>query len=1066
MAVISKTDLENAKLDADDLASFVSDTAGTVTPRTGSTYPNIRQLVANFDAVLAEQEVEEETATAAAAVATTKAAEAASSAADLSGSLPRAGNNLKQARRIGWLYANVSNTAKLQADGKWKTTSQALDTTWRYVLSAADIASGQASIYWNAETSGIVYTVEERDASSQIVAPATVTVSGGYIARTWTLNAATTELRLRATKASGTTFVGAPSVTFGPPVTLPSDPDYYARLGEYLTANDAPLISRLVPAQNTSAVTVTGTHTATVISGQTVVYIFYSFTTPPKGDTVVLVEISSTTLAPQQLQLAPVGDQGTLGAAIDLMQVRADGPNGRYIGILPHKTAGEVPVGFRIWPNTLAGGGPNVGVSEAVTVTARAYNGASLPALRTLPSVTSKAIADQAALTLAAANAAATISIENAYKANVFRNELSSQIAYRQWLTGMAQYYFSSVSGADANAGSAMPLPKKTIQSVAASGITPGRSIMVARNESHYLGYSAFPFGTANTFIGSYGRSEKRGVLDSRKDLSGFTWTAVSDYWEAPIVLDQATVMAGVASENSCHMRVYDCRADPVGIQYDTIWTGADIAANTALLTPGTTTIFKTGSTVPDPRVNSSEQGTNYTIRMKTIDGSDPNGKAFKITQRSAPVGLAGGAIVDQVITGACAKDGAGFTPDPISGAFTEVGNCRFVGSNCHASVGPINPIGSNWFFAQYRPLGAGGVKTAASILNRSIAGGGLHIFAATDYTDRDIVIMHPQYIIGLTNAFYGHPSTVPGGYRNGYVEHLVIANSTNGVSYDSSVAAKFFTGTFTIGRLDSGPYTDPETGISYDGNDGALNISWASTVRILSGQHIGSTKTLSSSGNFLGVRAATTYHIGENGGFYYQARHQINSSAGLVVDGVTFNVNSGNYLVSRAGPLSEGTPVIHLYGVVDGTPLATGSQNPSQKATIPNIAASGGNAASYDFELNLHSAVKDRYGNAATTPTPCNIGSFFPNAGNTHFPSRLFVDADQTFGAGDRSRAQIIAWYLGAGKVQGTLANPRLAVDGVTAADFFIHPETWIVNIKGMIIDWPQSIKDALLAV
>ena len=83
MAVISKTDLENAKLDADDLASFVSDTAGNVTPRTGGTYPNIRQLVANFNAVLAEQEIEEETATAQAVIATNKAAEAAASAASI-----------------------------------------------------------------------------------------------------------------------------------------------------------------------------------------------------------------------------------------------------------------------------------------------------------------------------------------------------------------------------------------------------------------------------------------------------------------------------------------------------------------------------------------------------------------------------------------------------------------------------------------------------------------------------------------------------------------------------------------------------------------------------------------------------------------------------------------------------------------------------------------------------------------------------------------------------------------------------------------------------------------------
>jgi hypothetical protein len=301
-----------------------------------------------------------------------------------------------------------------------------------------------------------------------------------------------------------------------------------------------------------------------------------------------------------------------------------------------------------------------------------------------------------------------------------------------------------------------------------------------------------------------------------------------------------------------------------------------------------------------------------------------------------------------------------------------------------------------------------------------------------------------------MTSGFYGHISTVPGGSRNGYVEHLVIANSTTALKFDSSSASTLFAGTFTVGRLDSAPYTDPETGLSYDGNDNCINLGYASTVRVLSGRHVGSIKTQFNSGSFLSVTAGTTYHIGENGGFYYQARHTINSPTGVVVGGVTFDVNAANYLLSRSGLASEATPVVHLYGVVDGSPVG-------KKGTIPKLA---GAPNTWEVELHLHSSFKDRHGNPGPE-IPCVIGCLLPNNTDTQFPTKLFVDANQTFGLrGTNNRAQIIAAYLAAGKVQGTPANPLLAADGITPADFYIHPETWIVSIAGVTVDVPESLK------
>lgn len=52
MTVVTKTQLENASLDAESLAEFVNDPPGWVTTRTGETYKNLAKLNADFNADL------------------------------------------------------------------------------------------------------------------------------------------------------------------------------------------------------------------------------------------------------------------------------------------------------------------------------------------------------------------------------------------------------------------------------------------------------------------------------------------------------------------------------------------------------------------------------------------------------------------------------------------------------------------------------------------------------------------------------------------------------------------------------------------------------------------------------------------------------------------------------------------------------------------------------------------------------------------------------------------------------------------------------------------------------
>lgn len=983
---------------------------------------------------------------------------AASAAADVSAADPvyRGADALRRAASAA--ISNSGNRAAQQTDGTWKSTN----TPWAVEFDFPVVSGSTQYIDW-LDAAGAVLTIEERSASAQTVAPVTPPLVAGRRRQTIVTNASTTIIRAKVAGSANNTTFTTPSVTVNRPTTLPTDGPLLSLLMDRLLTTEGAAIGAgfYSPTASTGTIPTLSGNTLSAVTG-TNFTARYGLTTPPTADFVALATLGGTNYALQSLTITPVLTDGTSGTAISVRAVRWGDDTKRFIVPIPHRVGGVQIAYLLLTGNTTSGGGPNVSPGGTLTVTLEAFSTANVPGFRSVPTIIAKAIADAGTTTLATAAAATSNAIEDAYKRNVYRARESDVAGLRVWLSQMVQFFFSPAKGLDANAGSNAWAPKKLFQN-AVGAITAGRSLLFARGERHYTGF--VQYHPSDVHYGAFGRSndnrrtttgkrvDNRAVLDARKNMSGLTWTSSTvsgqTIWTTTVTLDFTTVMSGL-NLTSTQLPLWDGRSSAVGVPLDVKYGGGTITANKALVaaTPGSGTINKNGSTVADPRLDSN--GTVYDVTVRLADDANPNTLPILISQRDAPMFISGGSITDATLMGGSGKDGNDTVPSTTDGAFTEITNCRFL-SVAHGNVGPFKPLGSNWFIGSPAPAGAAGPGGYAVLGRASQGSGGLHIFAPGNYQDRDIEMHATQYIANHTNGVYGHISATPGGYRNGYFADLVVGNSTTALAFDSAPPpGTLCTGTLTIDRLYSGPWTDPETGISYDGCDVCLAPGYASTVYVNSVEHIGSLYTAQNNGGFMRANSQGIYHIGRWGGFTHKPRHKIAVPGGTVIQGVTFDSNAGNALVSNtyyAGSMPE----VHFYGGRDLSPVG-------KKAQIGAGAASGGLANGWDIELHLHSAFLDRYGNPGPE-IPGVYGCLTPASG-VNAPKRLFVYANQTFGIKDLNRAGIIAYYLGLGKVQGTAVNPLLAIDGTTPADFYIDPETWIVSVAGLIIDVPESLK------
>lgn len=922
----------------------------------------------------------------------------------------------------GWLVLNTSNRVALQADGTYLSNQANWSVSWDFEI------TGGADFFvdWPA-VSGVTITVEERDASSQIVAPVAITDGENRRQATITANASSTIARVTLAGASSGVSFTSPSVTLGKAAIPPSDPDYLSLLVDTIESQDGAFIGAGISSASNSSVTTSG-QTATFPSTINVTStVDFNLSTAPENDFVCLVELTDGTV-PRSLTVAPVAADGTVGTALDVLTYRWGDDHTRFLVRVPYQVSGSTVTRVRLSLYLLGGGGPNVGINDDFVITLRPYSTNALPALRTLPTAYATAVADQ--ITDALALERAAIQAERDREAALIRgDDDAARMITARIEAALRADAFVSTDGNDSDAGT-ITAPKLTSQT-ATGAAAAGTGVLHKRGQTHpRLGTASGAQTMTQLEVGAYGDGLTRAQLDSRVKLDGLTWTLVSGTrYKTTATLTITPSMNGASADNTDHFRLFDCRESEIGTPITWYSSGASIADNQASVDADTDpafTIYRTGSTVPDPRNDTNSL--SYDIELDI--GSDPNGLDFRLTQRNGPVVLVGGALRDCLIAGWSGKDGGGMLADS-DGVFPVLENTAWFYGSAHAPVGPCEFRGVNVFAVGARqPSGA---ATVNSILNRS-GGGGVTQYTAVDHSDKMLRHTGITYVGDASNAYYAHTSSND-GYLGLHHEGILRAfNANTAIKFDGDTTNPTFgAGDVVFDRVESGPHYIPVLNELRDGCDKLLDAATVNggVLRIRSGYHKSGVRTRAAAGNFITANRTVEIHIGEWGGFTYEPRYNIGAASVETIDGVAFDSFASNYFAANAANIAGQEPVIHCYGVEDLSPTG-------KKAFLSRVTNGGGDPG-YDIHLYLKRATLDERGRTLDTPKPCTVGDLAD--ASAALPLTLSVEEGCTFGLFNRSRADIRTAMTGAGKTVS------------------IDDETWIVNRAGAIIDVPVSL-------
>jgi hypothetical protein len=828
--------------------------------------------------------------------------------------------------------------------------------------------------------------------------------------------------------SSGTSLT-SPSVTEGKPETVPSNPDYLSLLLDKILEVDGADLSAGIGEtwNNTGSINSTDGQTVDVAAG-TNFYVNYNLSTAPAGsEFIALIELGGPGYVPRTATLTPIAADGTSGTAIEFMKYRWGEDRSRFLVRIPSAISGSAVVQLQLAAYSQGGGGPNVGLTEAMTFTLTPYNSPDLPAFRTLPTSlrpTINSLIDAKTDTLK--DELALIRNREDYEA-VSSDDVARAITARIHASNTAEFWISA-DGDDANGGEAWS-PKLTSETATAA-LSTGRGALHRRGDTFSrLGQSSGSYEVTGAEIGAYGSGPERPMLDSRVPLSSLTWTADGSGWTVDVTLTQTAVMSGPNADNTTHFYLSDCRASEIGSKLDWEVGGASIAANkTSVDSNGNAfTIWRTGSTTQDPRSDSNS--TTYTLYLNI--GEDPNGLDLRLAQRSGPLKATGGGLRDLIFIGGCGKD-ANSTDPNASGPQTEIENLVALFGSSHAIVGPNEMRGVNQFaVGAPTPVSA---ATTDSVLDRS-RGAAVNNFTAVDLSSITIKHSGVTYAGDARNAFYFHTSGNDGylGWEHGGI--MKAFNSGNAFKFDAGAVGA---GGVIINRLESGPVILPATGEVKDGCDffcDTSDVGAGGEVIIRSGFHTTGLYTRANSGGVALASREAVIRIGQWGGFQYTPRFNIGAASVTTIDGVVFDNLSANILVANTANISGQRPVFHLYGWVDNSPAG-------KPASLRRVFI-GGSDWQYTLNLHLHSATLDEKGEPLNTPIPCVLGDIADNA--SVIPNKLFVDEGQTFGLFNRTRAEIRTALAGAGLTATT--------------DYIIDDETWIVNREGAIIDVPVSL-------
>ncbi|MBI1179095.1 MAG: hypothetical protein GC201_00955 [Alphaproteobacteria bacterium] len=864
-------------------------------------------------------------------------------------------NGLTLVRRSAQLTSNTSSHATKRADGNYDYVS-GLNAYWDRALTADEIAAGAVWIEMEHPSGTLTAcTVQQRSASAETVAPVTIPDITGRRYLEIDLDGATTVLRITVT-ASSSGVIGPPAVGTGKPVRVPVDPYYLAALLFDLAEDDGPEIGTLTTlgASSGTVGTIVDTHTFTVPSGSINNATFDVPSDVLSTDSLtVLVKIDSVHNAPRAVQVAPVAVDGTVGT---LTGVPRQFQSSQYlVTTISAAVGGLDPSGVRVQVNTASGGNDGSAV-EDVTIKAWIYKSTALPKIRTVPAVIQQSIdavsddVDDVEATATAAAAAAEASAESQLS-----YEFMSRIDARVFDLREAVKFVDKVTGSDSTNDGATPLtPYATIDKAVAETVD-GDIIALRGGQEHFATIPAAAL--ARSFV-PYGYATVLPTIDSRRDLSGATWTAVAgtdNCWQTTVVGRDTTWNNGTSSDSWSYRLWFagNVRGDwKVG--------GANIAANIDNVDaePGSYTVYQNGSTVQDPR--SDTNATTYVWVVHMPDGSDPNGQDVRISDQQQAWRFADGVSRDIRLIGGSRKDFAGSNGYVTD--FPVFDGAERIDFSQHGHVGPCTV--RRTYYAKGWPQPG----TVPGDQYGRCEGGALNLYSGTDHTDRDVEIDTVD-LHNCTSGLYGHGS-------GNYLYNDVTVQKLKGSNL--STAVQF----------------DPRNGTTYE-----AVIAGLLTIEDVDVEDVDNLI----SGGGVSVINGGNVAFSENG---YDSSQTLvtftTASPDVTINNLTWTFplpttgGRQNCLYARTLGLTFDTPILRLNNCVDASPIG-------QKGSAYRT-------GTYSWKIELHLTGGTKIGDIVD-----------PSGTTANYPLKLFVDAGCEFGFAGLNGPGIDSFLASQGLTEGT---------------------------------------------
>lgn len=655
------------------------------------------------------------------------------------------------------------------------------------------------------------------------------------------------------------------------------------------------------------------------------------------------------------------------------------GEDGVYVGVLMPDVAGVMADRIRIRVDARDG---------VVVAKILIFRGVFQPTQINVPRSTSREISE--AIENRPETEAIRTMIDAAVNASIMRafgGELGAgQIGDRLIDFGLATVFVDAELGDDANAGTAAA-PMQTLN-LAAAGLGPGDTIALRAGQYHMIEGDIFgSSAAASPTITAYGAGTYP-VLDARQQIGGLVWTSLgANAWVTNVTFrDPSPFNDGTIDKTSRHYRLF---VDDEALVWQT--GGSSITLNNAIVNAvaGSWGLNIVGQSDPDPRLG-ADNGVDHRVVIHMPDGSDPNGRNIKISDRQVIAQIFGAAIKRFSVVGGLTKDGFRATSTD-AGTMALIDGYRHIGFAANGHAGLCNLSG-------HIEVEGRGIEDHALEAVDQAAGSALNLYTDDDHTTRTLTV-DTNCVIDMRGALrgiYGASKTTAGIY--GGIKNFVMRQGS----------CVFASNLGTVYRFDNG----------FDDNGETPFIRDKCVTRDTFAKDVA---------NFINSRVPDWTHIGGEVDFRSDLEPfgsmailaDIGGGTALTIENLEFRFTGDhdalgghcNILASRSG-IADVTLI--LKNCHDRTVVT-----PEVRAgCLHRLTTDGIRASEMFLELT-----------GGTT-----LGDLMDTYHGTNYPAGLIAGGGTTFGMGDRTGPEIEAALTAAG-VPHTISGQTTIVsrDGVT---------------------------------